>query len=45
VVVGTDYPPAGESPAPTVELVASLGLAEEDRDKILSGNGRQLLDR
>ena len=45
VVLGTDYPPAGRSPKPTIELVESLGLAPEDRDRILGENARRLLDR
>jgi aminocarboxymuconate-semialdehyde decarboxylase len=45
IVVGTDYPPAGRSPRPTIELVQGLDLTSEERDKILSGNASQLLDR
>ncbi len=45
VVLGTDYPPAGRSPKPTIDLVESLGLSDEDRDRILGGNARALLDR
>lgn len=45
VVLGTDYPPAGRSPKPTIELIEGLGLAEEDRDRILGENARRLLER
>ena len=38
LVLGTDYPPAGRSPKPTIDLVESLGLSDEDRDRILGGN-------
>ncbi len=44
VVVGTDFPPAGDSPRPTLELIEELGLAPEEREMILSGNGRELLE-
>ena len=30
LVLGTDYPPAGRSPKPTIDLVESLGLSDED---------------
>lgn len=45
VVIGTDFPPAGDSPAPTVELVKSMGLGPENTEKILTGNARELLER
>jgi predicted TIM-barrel fold metal-dependent hydrolase len=45
VIVGTDYPPAGRSPKPTVDLVRGLDVSPEDLDKILFRNARQLLDR
>jgi aminocarboxymuconate-semialdehyde decarboxylase len=44
VVLGTDFPPAGRSPQPAVDLVRELGLDPGDRDLILSGNARLLLD-
>lgn len=45
VVLGTDYPPAGGSPKPTVELVQSMELTPDERDAILGVNARQLLER
>ncbi|MEA2362461.1 MAG: hypothetical protein QOD71_1606 [Thermoleophilaceae bacterium] len=45
VVLGTDFPPAGDSPAPTLELVKGMGLDAAATDKILSGNARELLER
>ena len=45
LVLGTDYPPAARSPKPTIDLVESLGLSDDDRDRILGGNARALLDR
>jgi aminocarboxymuconate-semialdehyde decarboxylase len=45
VVVGTDHPPAGASPDPAIEVIRDLELESEDRDKILTGNARQLLNR
>ena len=45
VVLGTDYPPAGESPAAAMQLVNELGLSDEDREKVLSLNARGLLNR
>lgn len=43
VVLGTDFPPAGDSPQGAIDALAELG--EPERDKILSENGRALLDR
>ena len=43
VVLGTDYPPAGESPAAAMAAVDALGLTEEEREGILSRNARALL--
>jgi aminocarboxymuconate-semialdehyde decarboxylase len=43
VVVGTDFPPAGDSPRPTLDLIEELELEPEQREMILSGNGRELL--
>ncbi len=45
VVLGTDYPPAGESPQPSIDLVNGMSLAPDEREKILSGNARALLGR
>ena len=45
VVLGTDYPPAGESPAKGLELVNGAGLSDDDRDKVLSRNALELLGR
>jgi predicted TIM-barrel fold metal-dependent hydrolase len=44
IVVGTDYPPAGDSPKEALELIDGLGLDSGDRDKVLTGNARRLLD-
>jgi len=45
VVLGTDFPPAGDSPEAAIETLDDCGLSESDRSKILTGNGRALLDR
>jgi aminocarboxymuconate-semialdehyde decarboxylase len=45
IVIGTDFPPAGDSPAPTLDLVRGLGLDAQATDKILTGNARELLER
>lgn len=45
VVVGTDFPPVGDSPAPMLETIEGLGLADEDHDRISSANARRLLAR
>ena len=45
VVVGTDHPPAGDSPRPTLDLIDELGLDADARERILSGNARALLER
>jgi aminocarboxymuconate-semialdehyde decarboxylase len=45
VVLGTDYPPLGDSPKPTIDLVGEMDLSAEDREKILSRNARQLLEQ
>ena len=44
IVLGTDYPPAGRSPRPAIDLVESLGLDPDARERILSGNARSLLE-
>jgi aminocarboxymuconate-semialdehyde decarboxylase len=44
VVLGTDYPPAGDSPDRAIQVVERLGLDQQDRDRILHENGRRLLD-
>lgn len=43
VVVGTDYPPAAEPPQATLELLDSLELTPEEKDRIRSENARRLL--
>jgi aminocarboxymuconate-semialdehyde decarboxylase len=43
VVVGTDYPPAGDSPQPTLDLVAAMELTLEERELVRSGTARRLL--
>jgi hypothetical protein len=45
VVIGTDFPPAGDSPAATIELVKDMGLDPSVTEGILSGNARDLLER
>ena len=45
VVFGSDHPPAGDSPAAAVETVEKLDISADERDRILSGNARRLLDR
>jgi aminocarboxymuconate-semialdehyde decarboxylase len=45
MVLGTDYPPAGESPRQALDLIEGLGLDSGDRDKVLTGNARRLLGR
>jgi predicted TIM-barrel fold metal-dependent hydrolase len=45
MVFGSDYPPAGDSPQAALELVDDLDLSQEDREKVLSGNARGLLER
>ena len=45
VVLGTDYPPAGRSPRPVIDLIEGAGLSDEDRGRILGENARGLLDR
>ena len=44
VVLGTDYPPAGNSAKEAVDLIDRFGLEPGDRDKVLDGNARRLLD-
>ncbi len=43
VVLGTDFPPAGDSPDAAIAVLDEAGLSGEDKEKILSGNGRALL--
>ena len=43
-MLGTDFPPAGRSPKPTVDLIEGLGLTDDERDRILGGNARRLLN-
>lgn len=43
IVLGTDFPPVGESPAETIEVIDATGLACDERDKILAGNAREVL--
>ena len=45
LVFGSDYPPAGSSPQAALELVNASGLSEDEREKVLSSNARQLLGR
>ena len=45
MVFGSDYPPAGDSPQAAIELLGNLGLSDQDREKVLSGNARGLLGR
>lgn len=43
VVVGTDHPPAGDTPQPTLDLVAAMDLTSEERELVRSGTARRLL--
>jgi aminocarboxymuconate-semialdehyde decarboxylase len=43
VVLGSDHPPAGDSPGPSVELIRRLDIAPDARERILSGNALELL--
>lgn len=43
IVLGTDHPPVGKAPGETVDLINELDLADEDREKILGGNARRIL--
>lgn len=45
VVVGTDHPPAADSPQPALDALAAVELSVEDREKILFRNARALLER
>jgi aminocarboxymuconate-semialdehyde decarboxylase len=45
LVLGSDFPPAGDSPAPSLDLIKGMGLDAAATDKILSGNARELLER
>lgn len=45
VVVGTDHPPAGESPEPAIAVLGRLGLPPEEHELISSGTARGLLER
>ena len=44
VVLGTDFPPAGDSPQAAIDVLDDAGLSDEDKEKILTGNGRTLLE-
>ena len=44
VVFGSDHPPAVASPLPSVQLIEQLELEDSDKEKILSGNARRLLE-
>jgi aminocarboxymuconate-semialdehyde decarboxylase len=44
IVVGTDYPPAGPSPAAALAVLAELDLEPAARQAILGGTARGLLD-
>jgi predicted TIM-barrel fold metal-dependent hydrolase len=43
VVLGTDFPPAGDSPRPTLDLVEAMGLPPEELELVRSGTARRLL--
>lgn len=43
IVLGTDWPPVGESPGETIDAIDAAGLAPDERDLILAGNARELL--
>jgi predicted TIM-barrel fold metal-dependent hydrolase len=43
MVVGTDFPPAGDSPGPSIADVDRVGLTPEEKEKIMSENARGLL--
>jgi predicted TIM-barrel fold metal-dependent hydrolase len=43
VVLGTDFPPAGDSPDAAIAVLDEAGLSDEDKEKILRGNGLALL--
>jgi predicted TIM-barrel fold metal-dependent hydrolase len=45
MVLGTDYPPAGDSPRPVIDLIQQMNLADGDREAILSRNAEALLSR
>ena len=44
IVLGTDFPPAGDSPDAAIAVLDHAGLSDEDKEKILTGNGRTLLE-
>lgn len=44
VVLGTDFPPAGDSPKPTLDLIEGLDIDPSERELILTGNARALLE-
>ena len=44
VVLGTDFPPAGDSPQAAIDVLDDAGLSDEAKEKILTGNGRTLLE-
>jgi predicted TIM-barrel fold metal-dependent hydrolase len=43
IVVGTDHPPVGDDPGSALAVLDEVGLSEEDREKVKSGNARRLL--
>ncbi len=45
VVLGTDFPPAGDSPRDAMATLDRAGLSEGDLSKILTENARALLER
>ena len=44
VVLGSDYPPAGDSPEATIAVLDDAGLSETEKRKILSENAQALLE-
>jgi predicted TIM-barrel fold metal-dependent hydrolase len=45
IVLGTDFPPAGDSPHHAIKSIDQSGLSEGERNKILGENARGLLER
>ena len=43
IVLGTDYPPAGESPQPAIDVIEQLELEPRDQERVLFQNARELL--
>lgn len=43
IVLGTDFPPVGDSPAETIALIDAAGLTQEQKDSILAGNAPEVL--